>query len=173
MTTAVRTKSEQWVNGNKTFTYTYDKNSNLLTANDNNIQYEYTYDHTDLLEQIDRTSTNTPTVTFKYSYDQIGNLTQTDELIANNLTATTIYKYADPRYLNTEIIQTGTGLTTKDIKFSYNTTGDNDKIERYLDSILTLTTTNTYDTHGRLKGITQRNRTGIIAQSTYALDQKC
>jgi RHS repeat-associated protein len=116
------------------------------------------------------TSTNTPTVTFKYTYDEVGNLTHTDELIANNLTATTIYKYQDPRYLNTEIIQTGTGLTTKDIKFKYNTTGDNDKIERYVDGILTLTTTNTYDTHGRLKDITQRNSTGIIAQSTYGLD---
>jgi YD repeat-containing protein len=67
-------------------------------------------------------------------------------------------------------VQTGTGLTTKDIKFKYNTTGDNDKIERYLDGLLILTTTNTYDSHGRLKGITQRNSTGIIAQSTYVLD---
>jgi RHS repeat-associated protein len=33
-----------------------------------------------------------------------------------------------------------------------------------------LSTTNTYDSHGRLKGITQRNSTGIIAQSTYDLD---
>jgi YD repeat-containing protein len=31
-------------------------------------------------------------------------------------------------------------------------------------------TTNTSDSHGRLKGITQRNRTGIIAQSTYDYD---
>jgi RHS repeat-associated protein len=117
------------------------------------------------------TSTNTPTVTFKYSYDEVGNLTQTDELIANNITATTIYKYADPRYLNTEIVQTGTGLTAKTIKFSYDTTtGDNTKIDRYLDGLLVLSTTNAYDTHGRLKGITQRNSTGIIAQSTYGYD---
>jgi RHS repeat-associated protein len=118
------------------------------------------------------TSTNTPTVTFKYRYDEVGNLTQTDELIANNLTATTIYKYADPRYLNTEIIQTGVGLTAKTIKFTYDTTtGDNTKIERYLDGLLVLSTTNAYDTHGRLKGITERNSTGIIAQSTYGYDK--
>jgi RHS repeat-associated protein len=36
--------------------------------------------------------------------------------------------------------------------------------------LLVLSTTNAYDTHGRLKGITQRNSTGIIAQSTYVLD---
>jgi RHS repeat-associated protein len=168
-----RTKSEQWVNGNKTFTYTYDNNSNLLSTQDNSIRYEYTYDRTDLLETVTRTSTNgtTSPVTFKYSYDEVGNLTQTDELIANNITATTIYKYADPRYLNTEIIQTGTGLTSKTIKFTYDTnTGDNTKIDRYLNGLLVLSTTNAYDTHGRLKGITQRNSTGIIAQSTYALD---
>jgi RHS repeat-associated protein len=168
-----RTKSEQWVNGNKTLTYTYDNNSNLLSAQDNSLRYEYTYDRTDLLETVTRNSTNSTTspVTFKYSHDQIGNLTQTDELIANNLTATTIYKYQDPRYLNTELIQTGTGLTAKTIKFTYDTTtGDNTKIDRYLDGLLVLSTTNTYDSHGRLKGITQSNRTGIIAQSTYSLD---
>jgi YD repeat-containing protein len=41
-----RTKSEQWVNGNNTFTYTYDNNSNLLSTQDNNIRYQYTYDNT-------------------------------------------------------------------------------------------------------------------------------
>jgi RHS repeat-associated protein len=37
--------------------------------------------------------------------------------------------------------------------------------------LLVLTTTNAYDTHGRLKGIAQRNSTGIIAQSTYDYDK--
>jgi RHS repeat-associated protein len=33
-----------------------------------------------------------------------------------------------------------------------------------------LSTTNAYDTHGRLKGITERNGTGVIAQSSYGYD---
>jgi hypothetical protein len=56
------------------------------------------------------------------------------------------------------------GLTAKTIKFTYDTaTGDNTKIDRYLDGLLVLSTTNAYDTHGRLEGITERNGTGIIA----------
>jgi RHS repeat-associated protein len=39
-----------------------------------------------------------------------------------------------------------------------------------LDGLLVLSTTNAYDTHGRLQGITERNRSGVIAQSTYGYD---
>jgi YD repeat-containing protein len=106
-----RVQSEEWVNGGKTFTYTYDKNSNRITANDGSIEYDYSYDKTDLLTQVDRLSNSSPTVSFKYDYDNIGNLTQTDESIANALTATTIYTY-NSRNLNTEIIQTGAGLAS-------------------------------------------------------------
>ena len=49
-----RVKAETWVGGSRVFTYTYDQNSNLLSANDGNIRYEYAYDQTDLVERIDR-----------------------------------------------------------------------------------------------------------------------
>jgi YD repeat-containing protein len=61
-----RVKSEEWVNGNNTFTYTYDKNGNRLTANDGSIEYDYSYDKTDLLTRVDRLSNSHPTVSFKY-----------------------------------------------------------------------------------------------------------
>jgi YD repeat-containing protein len=149
-----RVKSELWVGDGKLFTYIYDKNSNLTSANDGGIRYVYGYDYTDLLEKVDRISTATPTVSFEYEYDEIGNLTLADELIANVLKATTIYKYADPRYLNTEIIQTGVGLANKDVKFTYDAAGLNTKVERYLNGLLKLTTTNAFDAFGRLTGIT-------------------
>jgi RHS repeat-associated protein len=166
-----RVKSEQWVSGGKTFTYAYDENSNLTSAYDGNIRYEYAYDNTDLLEKVDRTSGTNPKVTFKYTYDEIGNLTLAEELIANNLQATTTYEYADPRYLNTKITQTGIGLANKQVKFTYDATGLNRKVERYVDGLLKVTTTNAFDTYGRLTGIEQRNGSGaMIANDTYVLD---
>jgi YD repeat-containing protein len=165
-----RVKAETWLGNGKSFTYTYDKNSNLLSADDGNIRYDYSYDHTDLLERVDRISGTNPIVSFKYDYDEIGNLTKAEELVANSVTATTIYKYADPRYLNTEIIQTGVGLRSKDVKFGYNATGLNTKVERYLDGLLKLTTTNAFDPFGRLTGIEQKNSVGVIASDSYDLD---
>jgi YD repeat-containing protein len=71
-----RVKSETWVGGSRVFTYTYDKNSNLLSADDGNIRYEYAYDRTDLVEKVDRIQAGNPVVSFKYTYDEIGNLTK-------------------------------------------------------------------------------------------------
>jgi RHS repeat-associated protein len=166
-----RVKSEQWVSGGKTFTYAYDENSNLISADDGNIKYVYSYDYTDLLETVDRLQTLNPTVSFKYKYDEIGNLTKAEELVANVLKATTIYEYVDPRYLNTKITQTGSGLANKEVKFTYDATGLNRKVERYVDGLLKVTTTNAFDIYGRLTGIEQQNGSGaMIANDTYVLD---
>jgi RHS repeat-associated protein len=163
---------ELWDNGQQ-FTYTYDENSNRLTADDGNIKYVYTYDYTDLLETVDRLQTLNPTVSFKYQYDKIGNLIQADELIGNATQpqATTIYEYNDPRYLNTKISQTGVGLATKDVKFTYDPTGLNTRVERDVDGLLKVKTTNAYDLYGRLTGIEHRDGANvIIGSSSYLID---
>ena len=165
-----RVKSETWLGNGQTFTYAYDQNSNRTSTYDGNIRYEYAYDNTDLLEKVDRISGTNPKVTFKYTYDEIGNLTIAEELIANVLKATTVYKYNDPRYLNTKITQTGVGLANKDVKFTYDATGLNRKVERYLDGLLKVTTTNAFDDYGRLTGIEQKNSSGVIANDIYDLD---
>jgi RHS repeat-associated protein len=166
-----RVKSETWVGDGKTFTYTYDKNSNQTSADDGNIRYEYSYDYTDLLETVDRKQTGKPTVSFEYLYDHVGNLTQAKELLDSITQSTTIYEYADPRYLNTKISQTGTGLASKQVKFTYDATGLNKKVERYVDGLLKVTTTNAFDVYGRLTGIEQKNGSGtVIANDTYVLD---
>ena len=166
-----RLKSEQWLGDGQTFTYSYDKNGNRIAASDGNINYVYSYDRTDLLERVDRTSGSNPLVSFKYTYDEIGNLTKTEELIANAPTATTLYEYDDPRYLNTKMTQT-IGLVQKDVKFAYHpTTGLNTTIERYVDGLLKVKTTNAYDTHGRLTGIEHKDSSGaVIATDSYVLD---
>jgi RHS repeat-associated protein len=165
-----RVKSETWVGDGKQFTYSYDENSNLITALDGNIKYVYGYDDTDLVTSVDRIQTGNPLVRFEYTYDDICNLTQTEELVGSVIRATTAYEYNDPRYLNTKITQTGTGLRSKEVKFTYDAAGLNTKIERYLDGLLKVTTTNAFDPFGRLTGIEQKNGGGIIAESSYDLD---
>jgi RHS repeat-associated protein len=90
---------------------------------------------------------------------------------------TTLYEYDDHRYLNTKITQKGAGVADKAVKFTYNTKGENIKIERYLDGLLKVTTDNAYDIYGRLtgiaqvKGITPTNPTGTpISDDVYVLD---
>jgi RHS repeat-associated protein len=82
-----------------------------------------------------------------------------------------LYEYDDPRYLNTKITQT-IGLVQKDVKFAYHpTTGLNTTIERYVDGLLKVKTTNAYDTHGRLTGIEHKNSSNaVIATDSYVLD---
>ena len=82
-----------------------------------------------------------------------------------------MYEDDDPRYLNTKITQT-IGLVQKDVKFTYDlATGENTIIERYLDGLLKVKTTNAYDVHGRLTGIEHRNSSNaVIANDIYVLD---
>jgi RHS repeat-associated protein len=168
-----RVKSETWVGGSRVFTYTYDKNSNLLSADDGNIRYEYAYDQTDLVEKVDRIQAGKSKVSFEYEYDNVGNLTKAEEWIANNLTATTIYTY-NSRNLNTQIVQTGPGLANKDVKFTYDPAGLNTIVERYVDGLLKVKTTNSYDAYGRLTGIKdEKNNAGTfttIDNRIYDLD---
>jgi RHS repeat-associated protein len=104
----------------------------------------------------------------------VGNLTKSEESIGNIVTATTTYKYDDPRSLNTEIIQSGTNLENKRVKFSYDQFGLNTGIERYVNELLTpnsqLSTLNSYDNYGRLKGISHTNSAGVIGESSYEKD---
>ena len=73
--------------------------------------------------------------------------------------------------MNTEIIQTGVGLVNKDVKFTYNATGLNTGVERYVDGLLKVKTAHAYDAFGRLTGIEQRNGAGVvISNSVYELD---
>jgi RHS repeat-associated protein len=55
-------------------------------------------------------------------------------------------------------------LANKEVKFTYDATGLNRKVERYVDGLLKLTTT------GRLTGISQANGTGVISNDLYDLD---
>ena len=73
--------------------------------------------------------------------------------------------------LNSSITQTGTGLVSKLVEFTYDAQGQTAKIERYANGQLAVTTTNAYnDGYGRLTGIEQKNSTGTIANSSYVFD---
>jgi YD repeat-containing protein len=172
-----RTVSEQWFAGavplspQKQFTYTYDKNGNVLTAGDGSIDYSYQYDKTNLLEKVDRVGGGLPKISLEYFYDEIGNLTQADEYVAGQLNASTIYKYEDDRYLNTSIIQSRPGLAKKKVVFEYDEFGQNKGVERFVGDVLAVNTTNSYDEFGRLVGIEHVNGLGaVIGSSSYVFD---
>ena len=74
--------------------------------------------------------------------------------------------------MNTKISQTGVGLATKDVKFTYDsTTGLNTRVERYVNGLLKVETTNAEDLYGRLTGIEHRDGANvIIGKSSYIID---
>jgi RHS repeat-associated protein len=155
----------------KQFTYTYDKNGNVLTAGDGNIDYSYQYDKTNLMERVDRVGGGLPKISLEYFYDEIGNLTQADEYVAGQINASTIYKYEDDRYLNTSIIQSRPSLADKKVVFDYDQFGQNTGVDRFVSDVLAVGTTNSYDEFGRLVGIEHVNGLGaVIGSSGYEFD---
>ena len=70
--------TEKWVSGKTTLytaTYDYNPDGQLLSATDNNSEYNYAYDKsTGLLTTLDNTGTpgGVPTVTFTYDMDPSG-----------------------------------------------------------------------------------------------------
>jgi RHS repeat-associated protein len=154
----------------QTFTYGYDANSNVVSADDGKIRYEYSYEERDLVSQVDRSSTSQPSVGFAYKYDDVGNLTETREIVGGVLAATTGYKYEDPRYYNTEVSQTGVGLDKK-VSFVYAAdSGLLTEVDRYLNNTLVVRTINSYDDFGRLTGIVHENSAGVISTHSYDYD---
>ena len=142
---------ELWDNG-QAFTYTYDENSNRLTADDGKIKYVYTYDHTDLLETVDRIQALNPTVSFKYKYDDDR---QSHPSCKNGLVTRysspkrrRFYKYTTTRVISIPKISPNWGWFSS-IKMSSLPTsrllGVNTTIERYVEGLLKVKTTNAYD----------------------------
>jgi YD repeat-containing protein len=168
-----RVTTEDWINSpdSQKFTYSYDKNSNVISADDGNIKYEYSYEARDLVEKVDRLSVGQSTVSFVHKYDNVGNLTETKETVDRALTATTSYKYDDLRYYNTQVSQSGVGLADKRVDFTYAAdSGLMEEIDRYLGNQLIVKTINSYDDFGRLTGIVHENSTGVISTHGYDYD---
>jgi RHS repeat-associated protein len=168
-----RVTTEEWINSlnSQKFTYSYDKNSNVISADDGNIKYEYSYEARDLVEKVDRLSAGQSTVSFVHKHDDVGNLTETKELVGGALEATTSYEYDDPRYYNTRVTQSGVGLADKRVDFVYSVdTGLLEEVDRYLGNQLIVKTINSYDDFGRLTGIVHENSTGVISIHGYDYD---
>jgi RHS repeat-associated protein len=168
-----RVTAEEWINSpnSQKFTYSYDKNSNVISADDGKIKYEYGYEARDLVEKVDRLSAGQSTVSFAHRYDNVGNLTETKEIVGGVLTATNSYKYDDLRYYNTQVLQSGIGLADKRVDFVYAIdSGLMREVDRYLGNQLVVKTINSYDDFGRLTGIVHQNSTGVISTHGYDYD---
>jgi uncharacterized protein RhaS with RHS repeats len=56
------------------------------------------------------------------------------------------------------------------VRFTYNTVGLNTEIDRYVDGVLGVHTTNSYDPFGRLNGISHANGAGQFSSSVDVID---
>ena len=117
----------------------------------------------------DQGTTGLPQVTLTYGYDSAGNRTSLDD----SLGGLTSYAY-DARNELTSLSQSGSGVASKLVKYTYDNNGNITALDRYGD--LTGTSkaagaTYAYDNAERLTGITYKTGAGAaIASYAYTLD---
>jgi RHS repeat-associated protein len=176
-----RQANETWLDSAgttlRTFSYTYDTGSRLLTASDRLTgastfisTYRYTYDNLNRVTGIDNTGTvGMPSVLFNYSYDANGNLTQTTDTISGTQRGTTSYSY-DALNRVTRITQAGNGVLVKRVDMQYDTASQLTGLNRFSDTAGTQAVAQTsysYDLTGRLTNLShQRSSTNL---ATYGL----
>ena len=116
---------EAWDNGTQ-LTYTYDKVSNLKTSYDATSNTTNTYDYDAIYQLTDKTTGNSR---FHYNYDVYGDITQREDWINGSQIATLDYTYNKNHQLR-HLKQTGTGVITQDLDFSYDRLSQLTKIDR-------------------------------------------
>jgi RHS repeat-associated protein len=117
--------TESW-GGTAQLTYTYDKVSNLKTSYDATSNTTNTYDYDAIYQLTDKTTGNSR---FHYNYDVYGDITQREDWINSTQIATLDYTYNKNHQLR-HLKQTGSGVITQDLDFSYDRLSQLTKIDR-------------------------------------------
>jgi RHS repeat-associated protein len=132
-------------------------------------QYAYGYDDLDRVKSIDNLGIGgVARVALNYTYDAEGNIKSVADAINGTLAGTITYDY-DALNRATQISQSGTGITNKRVKLTYNALSQMESLQRLTGSTFTqsvATTTYGYnDPLNRLTQIQHANATGTTLSS--------
>jgi YD repeat-containing protein len=160
--------TEAWDNGTN-LTYTYDKVGNLKSSIDASSSTTNTYTY-DAIYQLTSAATSNSNVKFNYTYDEFGDRIQRQDKQGISTIATLDYTYNNNHQL-THLTQSGFGLSTQNIGFSYDKLSQLKQIDRTVASNLGhLITDYSYDGAGRLFDINNRFDTTVISNYHYGYD---
>jgi RHS repeat-associated protein len=157
----------------RTIGYTYDAASQLISTNDPDSRYSYTYDLDGRLTSVDNAGTGgVPNVKLNYSYDAVDNLLSTTDTINGQVKGTVAYTY-DALDRATKVTQTGNGVTSKRVDMTYDAASFMTGMTRYADlagSQLVAGTSYTYDADGRLTKLTHARGGTTLADYNWQYD---
>lgn len=162
----------------RTITFAYDSLGNILTADDSDSHFTFTYDTLNRLRSTDNAGTpDAPNVILTYAYDAQGNVTSTTD----NDGVTVASTYNERNLLETRtwfdaITSAGQSLDVDPsrVDFRYNAAGRESAVQRYSDlnaNTLVGTTTRAYDPAGRSDLLRHDNAFGeLLAAYDYDYD---
>jgi choice-of-anchor C domain-containing protein len=175
---AGRLLTEQWFAANngplvETIQYTYDVIGNMLTAQNANSKYTYTYDQLNRLKSVDNEDglADTPRVILSYEYDAQGNVIKTsdDKGVTIQSTYSKRNQLETRKWFDADISSGGIAdVANARVDFSYTAAGRQKQIRRFSD----LTATNkagstdyTYDLSGRADKLVHKNAVDALLSS--------
>jgi len=175
-----RRTSELWKDGQstvRTFTFTYNRVGELLTAVDSAASYAYTYDGVGRATSIAASITGlTPTVTLAQSYNTLGHRSQLAATIGTTADFINSYSY-DSLGRMSSVAQLGaTGgnaVAEKRVDFVYDNGDQFSSITRYNNTAGTQTVASsnyTFDNTGRLTALTHAKGGNTLAGYTWTFD---
>jgi RHS repeat-associated protein len=145
----------------------------MITANDPDAKYTYSYDALNRVVTLDNSGTNgVPAVTFTYSYDEVGRMVAVADKINGTNTGQTDYVY-DLLNRAARITQSGTGAQSKRVDMTYNKVNQMTGLTRFSDlsgQNLVAETSYTYDQNQRLIQLAHKKGTSNLASYDYTFD---
>jgi RHS repeat-associated protein len=125
--------SENWENGGNQIQFGYDMAGNLLSITDSFAALMFSYDSRGRLKTADNLGTpNTPHVVLSYTYDGVGKVLSMSDSINGVTQGLNSYQY-DVYNRLVQLSQTGADVVSKQVNFSYTTSGQFEGIERFVD----------------------------------------
>ncbi len=170
------TDADAELNAINSFSYVYDSQGRVLSESDNYSSIAYVYDPQGRKISVTQSSEGDPTVVFTYTYDDDNeNPTSVAAMIDGVMDYVNYYAY-DSNGKLTQIIQDcgdeSNSIANKEVNISYDSAGNVVSIDRYELGSYVASSYYTYDSLGRLTGLTHRQGDTVLAYYawTYASD---
>jgi RHS repeat-associated protein len=169
-----RLTSETWVGGNYTQSRSYDAAGRLTSISDPSSSFQYGYDAVGRVTSIDNAGTpGTPHVVQTQGYDAVGNRTSVAATVNGVADYTNNYQF-DALNRETQVMQSGTGVSNKRVDTTYTPTDQFATIKRYSDlagTQLVASSTYVYDNANQLTSLDHTKAGGaLIAHYGYTYD---